>query len=324
MRVAFVASGGGVPGIAWHAGVLFGLQGRVEYASMDGVSAGAIAVAIAGQNPATKVPYLRELGEAIRTNDGHRWKTGKEIALKLLGGFLGGSKLDCLGDSSRMASRIQREVGGAFYDVATFVGTTDIDTGEYFSVAARSTSPRLWPKFVLASASIGPPLWPPVILDTFGRRRRLVDGGYRNVAPLMDVLDRVNAGLQEYPELIVVSSTRPLVTGPVPAEPANEIRHDSIASLGLLTDTIHLDDIEGPLRINRLIRQVDEINRRLREIRPLAEDFLLTSESGVPYQYIPIVTIRPDRDMAKSALDDTHQREIAAAGEAAARAAALT
>ena len=63
MRAAVVMSGGGVPGIAWHAGVLSGLLGRVEFASFDGVSAGALAAAIAGQDPVTKVPHLRELAE---------------------------------------------------------------------------------------------------------------------------------------------------------------------------------------------------------------------------------------------------------------------
>lgn len=324
MKVAFVASGGGVPGIAWHAGVLSGLSERVEFASMDGVSAGAIAVAIAGQSPPSKVPYLRTLGETLRTADGHHWKTGAQIARALLGGFLGAGGLDSLGDNTRLRDRIEREVGGADYAVPTYVGFTDLDTGEYFSAAARTVAKGLWPKLVLASATIGPPLWPPVFADCYGRRRRLVDGGYRNVAPLMDVLNRVNEGTQTYPEMIVVSSTRPTEPISPPAQLKNEIRHDSLTSLGLLTDTIHLDDLEDPLRVNRLILQVEEINREIRSRYPEHDDFVLQSASGAPYKYIPIVQIRPRWDIAENSLDDQFQMQIVTMGATAARTAVLT
>jgi predicted acylesterase/phospholipase RssA len=300
VKAAIVASGGGVPGLAWHAGVLSGLAGLVEWASFDGVSAGALAAAIVGQDPATQIPYFRQLAEGLRTKEGHRWRTGGEIVKAALGGWLGAAPLASLGTHDRLGDRIRREIEGRSYAVPTWVGLTDIDTGEYLSVGPDVAD---WWRAVWASATIGPPLWPPV--RWLGRR--CVDGGYRSVAPLSDVIDRVTRGEQEPPDLLIVSSTRPTREGPMPgAERQNEIRHDSLRSVALLTDTIHTDDLEGPQQINRLVRQAE------------AAGCVLRAEDGRPYRYVPILEIRPDAPLARDALDDSRQLTIAAAGEVAA------
>jgi predicted acylesterase/phospholipase RssA len=185
MRVVVSASGGGLVGLGFHAGIVkYLLDEGHEIVEWHGVSAGAGIGALVAQGDAAQAA---ELGRTIQVGDGHRWLTGPEMVSEWVR-----HRLQALGTNERTWRFLQKSVKDPCPGVVpTFVGATNWRTGEYLLIPHTTHE---WRQAVYGSMTMGPPIWRPIRWNPAGTEILLVDGGYNTQIPIDGVRDRFVAG----------------------------------------------------------------------------------------------------------------------------------
>lgn len=246
MNRGLAVSGGGAA-IAVHYGVLKVLaKSHPWWDVMGGVSSGNLVVSMLAQahTPGQTLTQIDALGTVLS-----RIKGDKDIYTKPSWGALGAA-LSFLKHghfySPAPLSRIIRD-NVRLRDIWTspvecHIGVVDLNTGGYATITGESISHEA----ILASGSM-PILWPPVVSG----RRRLCDGGLREITPLNSVIrslrDRPgNARL----DVVLASPLEWKVVDWDALDPFARMAR----VVNILTHTIFLYDLRRALAVNKLVR----------------------------------------------------------------------
>jgi NTE family protein len=214
VKTALVLGGGGVTGVAWETGVLFGLKNAgVDLQSAErviGTSAGAVVAAQLTSGATLEQLYERQLHAQSHEIAAKipasqlakfawsmfRIRDPLEFAKKIGAAAL---EADTVTEDERMAVIESRMLSKEWPERALLIAAINARTGEFKAFDKGSGVPLL--KAVAASCAV-PGVWPPVTIGA----DRFIDGGIRSP---------VNADLAEGCERVVIISPMSTGFGPV-------------------------------------------------------------------------------------------------------------
>ena len=268
-KATLVLSGGGANG-AYQAGVEAALRRRgYEWERIFGVSVGALNGLILAQDMPNK---LLDVWHRISEKDIYTKRSWPVVAMRVLGGSTG------FYDNTPLMKTIERVASGIYMPIEAWCGRTSLVTGQFELVSNKE------PHFLEAtwhSATM------PIVWNSVGPRA-LADGGLRNMTPLGAALDRNPKN-----EIVVIQC------GPAYLSecktPTNILEAAKRALVDVALNEISSGDIDGFLRVNRLVQQAAE------------HGLTLYDDDDRPYRYMPITVIRPV-DQVGDTLDFSHEK----------------
>lgn len=283
--LAVVLSGGGAKG-AFQAGVLDALitRRKVAFETFVGVSTGAIQ-ALGGamdDMPGLLAEWRRLRGNADVYRDG--------------GGIIGG----VLGNDSLFKAKPVRDRIRAFADEAKLrasgkklrVGVVNLQRGTYRTID--ENVPRI-ADWVYASCAMPVYFEPHVTQDSAGRREQWVDGGVREVTPLL-------SALEENPRAVLV-----VRTSPPPVQPMAIKTYDNLIEIGLRSVAIQgaevsLGDTAGAMLGNEILaaRKAQAAALRAAGVTSAAARRILLplDEAIARHRLVPVMCLMPDREFS--------------------------
>lgn len=285
--LAVVLSGGGAKG-AFQVGVLDALitRRKVAFETFVGVSTGAIQ-ALGGamdDMPGLLAEWRKLRGNADVYRDG--------------GGIIGG----VLGNDSLFKAKPIRDRIKAYADEAKLrasgkklrVGVVNLQRGTYRTID--ETVPRI-ADWVYASCAMPVYFEPHVTQDSAGRREQWVDGGVREVTPLL-------SAMEENPRAVLV-----VRTSPPPVHPMTMKTYDNLIDIGLRSVAIQgaevsLGDTAGIELGNELLaaRKAQAAALKAAGITgAAARRILLPLDEAISrHRLVPVMCLMPDREFSET------------------------
>ncbi len=160
------------------------------------------------------------------------------------------------------------------------VGSVSLDSGQYQSIKHTDVigNNDAFIQAILASTSM-PVIWPPVkSIGAYGKdHTNLVDGGIRNVSPLGDIIDNIQADHKEDTDYhVVIINNHEGKVAPLKDEELNFLNIAKRSLVDISLNEIFINDIREFMRVNRLVHQVEEAKIR----REIPEAFELRSRNS--------------------------------------------
>lgn len=237
-----------------------------------------------------KIGLLKGIG--LFLSDNKKEKLGKEVINKILSikSFASNeplkNKLDTLVDVSKIQNTTLR------------VGYVSLNTGDYHSAKhiEFKDNNEEFKKAILGSSAM-PVIWDPVqsvsINGQIEKHKNLVDGGIRNVSPLGDIIQDINADHEEDTEYFVIIINNH--NGKLKPSNGKQLNFLDIAYRSLVDITLNevfVNDIREFTRINNLVHQVEEAKRQ----RQIPDSFeFVNSSDRRPYRKFYYKIIQPEQ-----------------------------
>lgn len=283
--LAVVLSGGGAKG-AFQVGVLDALitKRKVSFDTFVGVSTGAIQ-ALAGAMD--DMPGLLAEWRKLKGN-GDVYKNG--------GGILGG----VLGNDSLFKAKPIRDRIKAFADEAKLratgkklrVGVVNLQRGTYRTID--ETVPRI-ADWVYASCAMPVFFEPYVTRDSAGRDEQWVDGGVREVTPLL-------SAMEENPSAILVIRTSPPPTAPLTMKTYGNLIEIGLRSVAIQGAEVSLGDTAGIELGNELLaaRKTQAAALKAAGVTGAKAAAILRplDEAIARHRLVPVMVLMPDREFS--------------------------
>lgn len=283
--LAVVLSGGGAKG-AFQVGVLDGLitKRKVSFDIFVGVSTGAIQ-ALGGAMD--DMPGLLAEWRKLRTN-GDVYKNG--------GGILGG----VLGNDSLFKAKPIRDRIKAFADEKKLratgkklrVGVVNLQRGTYRTID--ESVPRIG-DWVYASCAMPVFFEPHVTRDSAGRDEQWVDGGVREVTPLL-------SAMEENPRAILVVRASPPPTAPLTTKFYPNLIDIGLRAVALQSSEVSLGDTAGIVMGNELLdaRKAQAAALKAAGITgaKAAKILLPLDEAIARHRLVPTMVLAPDKEFS--------------------------
>lgn len=283
--LAVVLSGGGAKG-AFQVGVLDALitQRRVSFETFVGVSTGAIQALGGAMND---MPGLLAEWRKLRTNS-DVYKKGNGI----VGGVLGADSLfkaKPIRDKIKAyASETKLRASGK----KLRVGVVNLQRGTYRTID--ENVPRIG-DWVYASCAMPVYFEPHVTRDSAGRDEQWVDGGVREVTPLL-------SAMEENPRAILVVRASPKPVQPLTLKHYGNLIEIGLRSVGIQSSEVSLGDLAGAELGNELLaaRKAQAAALTSAGVTGAAARAILKplDETIARNRIVPVMTLMPDKEFS--------------------------
>jgi NTE family protein len=285
--LAVVLSGGGAKG-AFQVGVLDALitQRGVNFELFVGVSTGAIQALGGAMND---MPGLLAEWRKLRTN-ADVYKDGGGV----LGGVLGN---DALFNAKPIRDKIKAFANDAKVQASgkkLRIGVVNLQNGMYRTIDESVPGIGNW---VYASCAMPVYFEPLVTQDSAGRQEQWVDGGVREVTPLL-------SAMQENPRAILV-----VRASPKPTPPANRKIYDNLIkiglrSVGIQSSEVSLGDTAGTELGNELLAARAAQAKALSDAGvtgAAAKKILKPIDDTISVnRIVPVLTLMPEKEFSET------------------------
>lgn len=226
-----------------------------------------------------KIGLLKGLG--LLLSDKKKAKLGKEVLDKIL-------EIKSFASNAPLAERLKELVDkDKIQDTSLRVGYVSLNSGQYHTVKHDDFDKNeQFQKAILASTAM-PVIWEPVdevkSKNAQGQtmiHQKLVDGGVRNVSPLGDIIDDINADDDpntEYYVIIINNHNGALKPSEDKQYNFLDVAYRSLVDITL--NEIFINDIREFTRINQMVHQVEQAKKA--NLIPEAFDFVNPSDKKV-------------------------------------------